>query len=86
MTPADCGRKEHMTTLDITNLRIQPGDTILVKYTKKPTDIEVDEIATYFEEYFPDNRVLLLDNTIKVSVQPLKIILELNGGRVRETV
>lgn len=49
-------------------LRLEPGDTLVLRYGKLLTDMEADEILSRIKADFPDHRVVVLDGGATLDV------------------
>lgn len=62
--------KKQLLSVDATVaiLRIQPGDTIVLKTERSVSDIAYQHITASMKEMFPENKTLILEEGLDLSI------------------
>lgn len=59
---------ELLATIEVEHLALEPGDTLVFKYSKLLTRVEFEEIREQVQRVLPDTKVLVLEGGADVAV------------------
>jgi hypothetical protein len=54
--------------IEVTRIALKPGDVVLVKCKEPVEDEHADRIRELCKQAFPDNQVVVVDDTLELSV------------------